>query len=42
MFIVKILVNILNIVSTMPDFQWPYTLDRYCSRYMYGLAYGMA
>ena len=24
------------------DFQRPYTLDRFCSRYMHGLAYGMA
>ena len=24
------------------DFQRSYTLDRYCSRYMYGPAYGMA
>ena len=24
------------------DFQRPYKLDRFCSRYMYGLAYGMA
>ena len=24
------------------DFQRPYTLDRFCSQYMHGLAYGMA
>ena len=24
------------------DFQRPYTLDRFCSRYMHGLAYRMA
>ena len=24
------------------DFQRPYTLDRFCSRYMHGLAYEMA
>ena len=24
------------------DFQRPYTLDRFCSRYMYGMAYEMA
>ena len=24
------------------DFQCPYTLDRFCSRYMHGLAYEMA